>query len=225
MKKLWILALLPLLFIFGCSKNTQPEVYISDSFYDLISDFKNVTNQWRNLSFMEFRDLYPEYIEQRDIILDFFQLIKENPQYTESEIIDIAKKDYPDLLDPVIEEVEITPEETKKGVDFEKKVMCSNRLNQLQQLIDNDFPKTSLLSPSIVEIFYSPSEDTCIWLVDALFKNYKDWEVRYKFSHIYDLYTYKHSVYRICINNCENAEQPLNYFSYNLEVNRLKASQ
>lgn len=145
MKKLWILALLPLLFVFGCSHNGYESLDTT------------------------------EYIAQ-------------------------------------------APEEE----NFEKKIMCSNMIDQLQNILNDNFKKPSLITPQIVEIFYSPIEDTCIWLVDAYFDTYTDGTIWYKFSYIYDLLTYSHKSYQICINNCENDTHYIDYNLYTMEVNRLK---
>lgn len=151
MKKLWILALLPLLFVFGCSHNEY-------EIWDTVENFVPLSEQ----------------VQQ------------------------------------------------KQNDDFEKKIMCSNMIDQLQNILNDNFKKPSLITPQIVEIFYSPIEDTCIWLVDAYFDTYTDGTIWYKFSYIYDLLTYSHKSYQICINNCENDTHYIDYNLYTMEVNRLK---
>ena len=68
------------------------------SFKDLVADLQNVANQWRNLEFVKFRDLYPEYVENWDKVVDLFESIKANPQYSAEQVTTTAQKAYPELF-------------------------------------------------------------------------------------------------------------------------------
>jgi hypothetical protein len=47
---------------------------------------------------MKFRDLYPEYVENWDKVLDLYESIKANPNYTTEQITENAQKQYPELF-------------------------------------------------------------------------------------------------------------------------------
>lgn len=170
MKKLWILALLPLLFVFGCNKNEidiwqwvyypdwilldeiywpifsnydacsswaldkyksgydalcsqicktskcentirtwHPNTWVwilfewmeafkSNSFNDLIIDLRNVVNEWRSLSFVKFRELYPEYVYDWEDVVNLYDVVKQNPEYTDTQLKSVAEALYPSLL-------------------------------------------------------------------------------------------------------------------------------
>lgn len=177
MRKLWILALLPLLFIFGCNKNEidiwqwvyypdwilldeiywpifdnydacsswalykysewydamctkicnsfssdwwvpvcedvirtwHPDIWIwkifewmedfkANSFADLIVDLRNGVNEWGSLSFVKFRELYPEYVYDWSDVVNLFDVIKQNPDYTDDQLKTVAETLYPSLL-------------------------------------------------------------------------------------------------------------------------------
>lgn len=70
----------------------------TNSFKDLVIDLQNVANQWRNLEFMKFRELYPEYVENWDKVVDLFESIKANPQYSAEQVTNTAQKAYPELF-------------------------------------------------------------------------------------------------------------------------------
>ena len=70
----------------------------TNSFKDLVADLQNVANQWRNLEFVKFRDLYPEYVENWDKVVDLFESIKSNPQYSAEQVTTTAQKAYPELF-------------------------------------------------------------------------------------------------------------------------------
>lgn len=70
----------------------------TNSFKDLIIDLQNVANQWRSLEFMKFRELYPEYVENWDKVVDLFESIKSNPQYSAEQVTTTAQKAYPELF-------------------------------------------------------------------------------------------------------------------------------
>lgn len=70
----------------------------TNSFKDLVIDLQNVANQWRNLEFVKFRDLYPEYVENWDKVVDLFESIKANPQYSAEQVTTTAQKAYPELF-------------------------------------------------------------------------------------------------------------------------------
>ena len=68
------------------------------SFRDLIWDLKYGAEQWKNLSFMELRQYYPEYVENWSEVLDLYESIKANPNYTTEQITQNAQKAYPELF-------------------------------------------------------------------------------------------------------------------------------
>ena len=80
------------------TNNEWLTVHKTASFKDLVADLQNVANQWRNLEFMKFRDLYPEYVENWDNVVDLFESIKANPNYTTEQVTRTAQKAYPELF-------------------------------------------------------------------------------------------------------------------------------
>lgn len=80
------------------TNNEWLTVHKTASFKDLVADLQNVANQWRNLEFVKFRDLYPEYIENWDKVVDLFESIKANPNYTTEQVTRTAQKTYPELF-------------------------------------------------------------------------------------------------------------------------------
>ena len=70
----------------------------TNSFKDLVIDLKNWADQWWSLSFVKFRELYPEYVENWDEVLDLYESIKANPAYTTEQITQNAQKKYPELF-------------------------------------------------------------------------------------------------------------------------------
>lgn len=152
MKKLWILALLPLLFVFGCSHNEY-------EIWDTVENFVPLSEQ----------------VQQ------------------------------------------------KQNDDFEKKIMCSNMYTNLQNHLAANYKEPNYAQMwDIKEIFYSPTEDSCFWLVDVYYKKYLDTEPKYMTHQIYNILDYTSAFYYVCFENCENEPVSDNLEKYNNVVNYLK---
>ena len=76
---------------------------------------------------------------------------------------------------------------------FQKKQECASYKDNIQKEIDKNYGKEgeSFYSISLLEIFYSPKEKSCLYGITAFSGPYKDWSTA-RSDDIYDVLSSKH---------------------------------